>query len=207
MRTTRYQNGFTLIELLLAMIITGIVASAVATLAYAMNSAGVATDDMSRKQAQVRFATLKISDLIRHCKLVCYASANEIAVWAGDTNGDGKINIGELNYIEAGTARDHLRLYTFTPSSVAPINLSTIGALSTNWWTAYASQAPYTSLIPKCSTVTFYLDSTPPNSKIMSIAFNVVENRISSKFQINAALRARAANLLDGSGNIVGDDD
>ncbi len=209
MKTTGYKNGFTLIELLLALVITGIVTSAVATLAFAMNSAGVATDDMSRKQAQVRYATLKISDLIRHCKLVCYASANEIAVWAGDTNGDGKINIGELAYIEAGTARDHLRLYTFTPSSTAPISLGSIGALSTNWWTAYASQAPYTRLIPQCSNVTFYLDvpSSPPNSTIVSIAFNVVENRISSKYQVNAALRARAANLLDASGNIVSDDD
>lgn len=211
MRTMKYKNGFTLIELLLALVITGIVASAVATLAFAMNSAGVATDDMSRKQAQVRFATLKISDLIRHCKLVCYASANEIAIWrADDVLSDGKINIGELVYIEAGAARNRLRLYTFTPSSTAAINLGSIGALSTNWWTAYASQATYTGLIPQCSNVTFYLDvpSPPPSSKIVSIAFNVVENRISSKFQINAALHARAANLYDATSNsIVSDDD
>ena len=210
MIATKYKNGFTLIELLLALVITGIVASAVATLAYAMNSAGVATDDMSKKQAQVRFATLKISDLIRHCKLVCYASANEIAVWAGDTNGDGKININELTYIEAGAARNRLRIYTFTPSSTAAISLGSIGALSTNWWTAYASQTPYTQLIPQCSNVTFYLDDTvsPPSSKIVSIAFNLIENRISSKYQINAALRARAANLYDAtSKSIVSDDD
>lgn len=209
MKTTGYKNGFTLIELLVAMMITGIVASAVATLAFAMNSAGVATDNTSRKQAQVRFATLKISDLIRHCKLVCYASANEIAFWAGDTNGDKNINIDELTYIETGTAHDHLRLYTFTPSSGATISRSLIGALATNWWTAYASQAPYTGLIPQCSNVTFYLDDTvsPPNSKIVSIAFDVVENDVSGHYQINAALHARAANLLDASGNIVGDDD
>jgi len=221
MRTTRYQNGFTLIELLLAMIITGIVASAVATLAYAMNSAGVATDDMSRKQAQVRFATLKISDLIRHCKLVCYASTEELAVWAGDTNGDKKINLGEVTYIEAGTAHDHLQLYTFTPFTGAEstaISLGEIGALATNWWSTYGNRNLPTPLIPlpmpptppQCSNVTFYLDVPPssaPNSKIVSIAFDLLENRISSKFQINASLRARAANLLDGSGNIVGDDD
>ncbi len=99
MKTGTFKTGFTLIELLLALVITGIIASAVATLAYAMNSAGLATDDTSRKQAQVRFATLKISDLVRQGKLVCYASADEIAVWTGDTNGDKKINIGELSYI------------------------------------------------------------------------------------------------------------
>jgi len=207
MKTTRYQNGFTLIELLLALVITGIITSAVATLAYAMNSAGVATDDTSRKQAQVRFATLKISDLIRQCKLVCYASTVEIAVWAGDTNADGKINIGELTYIEAGTAHDHLQLYTF--SGIAEISRDLIGALATNWWSTYGSLNQPTRLIPQCSNVTFYLDApgSPPNSKIVSIAFDLVENRMSSKYQINAALRARAGNLLDASGNIVSDDD
>lgn len=212
MKTTRYKNGFTLIELLVALVITGIVTSAVATLAFAMNSAGVATDDTSRKQAQVRFATLKISDLIRHCQLVCYASTSEIAVWTDDpANPDGKINIGELTYIEAGASHNHLRLYTFTPPSTAAISLDTIDALSTNWWTAYASQAPYTQLIPVCSNVTFYRDATylpPPNSKIVSITFNLVENRVSVKYQINAALHARAANLYDATSNsIVSDDD
>jgi prepilin-type N-terminal cleavage/methylation domain-containing protein len=211
MKTNRYKHGFTLIELLLALIITGIVASAVATLAYAMNSAGVATDDTSRKQAQVRFATLRISDLIRDCKLICYASASEMAIWTADTNpADGKINIGELTYIESGSSHNHLRLYTFTPPSSATISLDTIGALSTNWWTAYASSAPYTQLIPTCSNVTFNLDDTikPPNSKIVSIAFNIVENQMSSKYQINAALHARAANLYDATSNsIVSDDD
>ena len=209
MKTTKYKNGFTLIELLLALVITGIITSAVATLAYAMNSAGVATDDTSRKQAQVRFATMRISDLVRQCKLVCYASTVEIAVWASD-DGDGKINIGELTYIEAGTARDHLQLYTFT--GTAAISLSSIGALATNWWSTYGSRNPPTSLIPQksqCSNVTFYLDApgSPPNSKIVSITFDLLENRVTSKYQINAALRARAGNLLDASGNIVSDDD
>jgi prepilin-type N-terminal cleavage/methylation domain-containing protein len=218
MKTTQYKNGFTLIELLLALVITGIVASAVATLAYAMNSAGVATDDMSRKQAQVRFATLRISDLIRQCKLVCYASKEELAVWAEDKDNNNIINLDEVTYIEAGTAYDHLQLYTFTGST--PINLGVIKALSTNWWSAYGTKnSPATALIPlptppkpaQCSNVTFYRDATdlpPPNSKIVSITFNLIENRVSTKYQINAALHARAANLYDAATNsIVTDDD
>ena len=207
MRRKGYENGFTLIELLLALVITGIIASAVATLAYAMNSAGVATDDTSRKQAQVRFGALRISDLIRHCRLVCYASADELAVWTGDDDGDGRINIGELVYIEAGAAHNHLRLYTFTPSSSAPISLGSIGALATNWWLAYGSQDSPTALIPQCGNVQFYLDDTPPDSRIVSIAFDVVESGRASHYQINAALRTRAANVLDASGDVVSDDD
>jgi len=207
MKIRTFKTGFTLIELLLALVITGIVASAVATLAYAMNSAGLATDDTSRKQAQVRFATARISDLIRHCRLVCYASASEVAVWAADTNADGKINIGELTYIEAGSARNRLRLYTFAPTSSAAISLSSIGALSTNWWSAYSSQMSYTSVVPTCSNVTFYLDSAPPNSKIVSITFNLLGNGVTSNYQISAALRGWAGNLLGATNNIVSDDD
>jgi hypothetical protein len=145
-----------------------------------------------------------------------------LAVWAGDRNGDKKINIGELTYIEAGTAHDHLQLYTFTPFTGAEntaISLVEIGALSTNWWSTYGNWNSPIPLIPppvppkppQCSNVTFYRDASdlpPPNSKIVSIAFDLLENRISSKFQINAALHAKAANLYNATSNsIVPDDD
>ena len=84
MKNSRCENGFTLIELLVALVVTSIIMTAVATLAYAMSSANDATDDTSRKQAQIRFATLKISDLIRHSRLVCYADGDDIAVWRAD---------------------------------------------------------------------------------------------------------------------------
>jgi prepilin-type N-terminal cleavage/methylation domain-containing protein len=207
MTKARNDSGFTLIELLLALVITGIVASAVATLAFAFNSANDAAGDTSRKQAQVRFATLRISDLVRHCKLVCYASADELAVWAGDKNSDGKVNIGELIYIEAGGAHNRLRLCEFPSSSSAVINLSSIGPLATSWWSAYSSQVTYTGLIPQCSNVQFGFDILPPKSRFVTISFGVVENDIAHQYQINATLRGWAGNLLDGSGNIVSDDD
>ncbi len=207
MRNRRCNNGFTLIELLVALIVTSIVTTAVATLAYAMNAANDVTDDTSRKQAQVRFATVRISDLIRNCKLVCYASAGEMAVWTSDGNGDGKINIGELAYVEASSAHNHLRIYTFAPTSSTAIEIGSIGALATNWWTAYSSQMSYTSLVPTCSNVTFYIDVSPPNSRLVSITFDIVENGATCRRQVNATLRGWAGNLLDASGNIVSDDD
>ncbi|UCC96799.1 MAG: prepilin-type N-terminal cleavage/methylation domain-containing protein [Phycisphaerales bacterium] len=210
MKRIRYKSGFTLIELLVALVITGIIVSAVATLAFAMNSAGLATDDMGRKQAQVRFATARISDLIRQCRLVCYASADEIAVWrADDKFNDGKINIGELVYIEAGTAHDYLRLCEFDPSSSTEISLGSIGPLSTNWWSAYSSTIDYTLLMPECSNVMFYLDDTgsPPKSRLVSITCDVVENGAPRQYQMSAMLRGWAGNLLDAAGNIVSDDD
>jgi len=207
----RHKKGFTLIELLIAMIVTSIVLTAVVTLAYALDTVDDVTDDMSRKQAQMRFATVRISDLIRHSKLVCYASADEMAVWASDVNADGKISIGELVYVEAGAAHDHLRLCEFPSLNNTAINLSSIVSFASNWWSAYSAEANYTRLIPQCSNVEFGFDVWPVlpalGSRFVTISYDIVENGITRQCQINATLRGWAGNLLDGSGNIVSDDD
>jgi len=211
MKDKRNINGFTLVELLLALVITAIITAAVATLAFALNSANDLSNDMSEKQAYMRFAALRVSDLVRQSKLVCYASADEIAVWAGDTNNDEKINIDEVVYIECGSAQDHLRLCDFTPSNSTAINPGSIQALSTNWWSAYSSGINYTTLVPQCSNVQFGFDALPTSpefgSRFVTISYEIVENGTARQCQISATLRGRAENLLDASGNIVTDDD
>lgn len=203
MKKTRYEKGFTLVELLVAMIVTSIIVAAVATLAFAMSSANDETDDTSQKQAQVRFATLRISDLLRHCKLICGTPGGQLAVWRAD-DGDGQININELVYIERGTGYDYLRLCEFPSFDTSVVNLSDIETLSTSSY-----DVTYVTLIPQCSNVEFYLDDpdSPPNSRFVTISFEVVENDSVHQFQISASLRGWAGNLLNGSGNIVSDDD
>jgi prepilin-type N-terminal cleavage/methylation domain-containing protein len=202
MRDTRYKKGFTLVELLVALVVTGIVLAAVATLAFAMGTANDVADDSSQKQAQVRYATLRISELIRHCKLICGTPGGDLAVWRADDNGNGQININELVYIERGTSGDYLRLCEFPSSDTSPVNLSDIETLSTSGYSV-----TYVPLVPQCSNVQFSFDAAPPNSRLVSIAFDVLENDIVRQYQISAALRGWAGNLLDGSGNIVSDDD
>jgi prepilin-type N-terminal cleavage/methylation domain-containing protein len=210
MRKARYKKGLTLIELLLALMITVIITAAVATLSSALNSANAATEDTSRKQAQVRFAALRISDLVRHCRLVCYAGPDDFAVWrADDKYNDGKINIGELVYIETGPVHDHLWICEFPSSDSTAISPNSIDSLATNWWSVYSNDINYIEVIPQCSNVQFYFDDpgSPLNIKLVSILFGVVENQLTRQYQINAALRGWAGNLLDGEGNIVSDDD
>ena len=207
MRDTRSKNGFTLVELLVAMVVTGIVLTAVATLAYAMSSANDATDDTSQKQAQIRFATLRISELIRHCKLICCVTSEDIAIWRADDNNDGQININELVYIETGPGQDRLQLCEFASTNNSAISISSIGAISTSWWSAYSNDVSYTKIIPQCSNVQFGFDVSPPQSRFVSISFDIVENDIVRQCQVSAALRGWAGNLLDSSGNIVSDDD
>jgi prepilin-type N-terminal cleavage/methylation domain-containing protein len=69
-RTVRKNSGFTLVELMIALIVSSIILSAVATLAYAATSAHEATDQIGRQQAQFRQACVRVSDLIRRSACV-----------------------------------------------------------------------------------------------------------------------------------------
>ena len=201
----RCKKGFTLVELLVAMIITGIVLTAVATLAFALGTATNSTEDVSTKQAQIRFATLRIQELIRHGKLICSASDDDVALWRTDENNDGNINIGELIYIETGPERDYLQLCEFPSSDSSVINIDSIGAISTDWWSAYSSNVDYTQIVPQCSNVQFEFDVPPPESKSLTITFDIAENKIVHQYQITPVIRSWAGNLLD-EVNILCDD-
>lgn len=208
MKNASKRNGLALIELIIAMIVTSIIATAVVTLAYAMDTANDVTDDTSKKQAQIRFAAIRISELIRHSRLVCFAGSDDLAVWRADDDNDNQISISELVYIECGSAKDHLQLCEFPSSDNTAINISSIGAFASNWWSAYSADVNYTSMMPQCSNVEFgFLPELPPQSEFVTISFDVVENGIARQCQINATMRSWAENLLDGSGNIVSDDD
>jgi prepilin-type N-terminal cleavage/methylation domain-containing protein len=204
MQNTRNENGFTLVELLVALIVAGIVLAAVATLAFAVGAANDETDDTSQKQAQIRQATLRISELIRHCKLICGTPDNNLAVWRADDNDDGQININELVYIERGAGWDILRLCEFPSSDASPVNLSDIETLSTSSYSV-----TYVPLVPQCSNVQFgFRPELPPQSRFVTISFDIVENDTVRQYQISTALRGWAGNLLKDTGDsLVSDDD
>ena len=205
-RDTRYDKGYTLIELLVALIVSSIILAAVATLAFAMSSANDASDDTSIKQAQLRYATLRISELVRHCKLICGTPGNDLAVWKADTNGNGLININELVYIEREADANCLSLCEFPASATSTVTLSGIETLSPESYSK--SSITRATLIPQCSNVTFLTDASPPLTKFLSISFDLVENNAVRHYQINTALRGWAGNLLNAAGDaIVSDDD
>jgi hypothetical protein len=55
--------------------------------------------------------------------------------------------------------------------------------------------------------VQFGFDALPPQSRFVTVSFDIVENDIAHQYEVNAALRGWAGNLLNGSGSIVSDDD
>lgn len=103
-------NAFTLAELLVVLMVKSIILTAVVTLAFAMGTANDTGDDTAQKQAHVRYATLRISELVKHCKLICGTPGNDMVIWKADYNDDGGINPAELVYIESGKRKNHIRL-------------------------------------------------------------------------------------------------
>lgn len=206
------KKGFTLVELIVALIVTGIILSAVATLAFALNSVNDATDDTDRTQAHVRYATLKISELIRYSRLVCFLGDEDIVLWSADTNGNNQINISELVYIEKGPNSDHLRIYEFPESSLNPnVSLGEIDSFSSRWWSSYVNSTNEPiDLISECSNVQFRLDNEvePSRSKFVNISFDLTENGLVRQYHIDSALRCWAGHLLNATGSdLISDDD
>jgi prepilin-type N-terminal cleavage/methylation domain-containing protein len=206
-RKNRHIKAFTLIELLVGLLVTSIILSAVATLAFALSSANTASDDTAFKQTQLRHATLRVSDLIRTCRLICAAPGNDLVVWAADTNDIGHINLNELVYIERGAGLDRLRLTRLFSSDNPRKTLSELRLPTTKTELAATYGATYAPLIPDCNNLCFYLDRAPPATRLVSITFDLTENRIVRRYQITAGLRAWAGHLLNDVNEIVDSDD
>jgi prepilin-type N-terminal cleavage/methylation domain-containing protein len=209
MKTSRYEKAFTLAELLVALVVTGVILSAVATLAYAMSSASRISEDTLLKQAQLRQARLWIGELVRNCKLICAVPGHDVAIWQADSNNDGKINIGEIVYIEAGDGLNTLRLCQFAATDPAPITLQSLAAPTTKAFLISQYAETYVPLIPECGDVQFrFVDAAPPSTRLFSVSFSLAENGGTNRYEISAALRAWAGNLLNEAGDaLVSDDD
>ncbi len=200
-------KGFTLVELLVALVVTSIILAAVTTLAYALSTANDITDNTRQTQAHVRYATLRISELIRHCKLICGMSDDDLAVWRADDNGNGQINPQELLYIEMGTGRDYVQLLDFPSAGNWRITLSSILSGTAKQELILICDERQTRLVPVCSNAQIVLDSSPPWSRSVSLSFDLVENGAVRQYQISAALHGFSGNLLDDSGEVINSDD
>jgi len=181
MRNTRLKNGFTLIELLTALIVSSVIFAAVAALAYGLSTANQSTDDTCQKQAQLRYATVRIAELIKMSKLFYAASDEEIVLWL-DYNENDLIEETELVSIRRVGAGNNMQIYEFRSIDEPVV------------------------LMPDCGNVRFEFDepSLPPTKrKFVSIRFELLENGITRQYQICAALRSWAGHLLDEQGDLL----
>lgn len=208
MKTMRHAAALTLVELLVALVVTGILLSAVATLAFAMNSASRTSDDVVVQQAHLRSAMLRMSELIRSCRLICAAPGNDLAIWEADRNSDGLINVSELVYVERGDSLTTLRLCRFRSAADPTVTLASLGLATTKTQCVSAYDESYTALIPQCKNATFRFDAAPPFTRLLTISYDLTESGTDHPYAFSVALRARAGNLLNDAGEaLVSDDD
>lgn len=213
------RGGFTLAELLVSLMVMAIILTAVATLASAMDLANEATKDIGEKQAQIRLATVRISELIRNCKLVLGLQDNRLAIWRKDDNGDSKMNPSELTFIEIGSGRDYIRMMEYDTAGSPPWFETSCYTDLHGFWDGYASahewlgsnggRENYVAMVSECSNVRYALDTAPPNTKRVTILFEVEEDSAFKTYQISTSLRGRSVNLINPAnpGSLIWPDD
>lgn len=199
--------GLTLVELLVALMVGSIILGAVATLAYAMGTAQKSSDEICRTQAQVRYATLRISELIRWAKLAVLAGDDDLAIWRADDNGDNRIDASELVYVEAGTARNYVRLLEFPTASGSAVSLDDIKDGTAKALLLSSFDERELEIVPQCSNVVFYPAVINEQTGWVGVGFDIREAGAERHYEITACLRSRADYLLDGSSIVANDDD
>ena len=202
-----HRTGMTLIELLLAMTILAIVLTGVTALAFALSSARDKTSDFARKQAQFRFAMQQLGDVIRYSRLVCYWSDTEAAFWTCDTNADGKMNINEMAVIQVLEDGTQIVLSGFSSATNPEVPMSLVMDHSTGWWAGYGTASNDAVIIPQCSNARIYADAVMPNTRYVSILFNMTADGQTTSYTISGTLRGWTGGLLSSAGEVVSDDD
>lgn len=203
-------KGFTLAELLMALWVMSIILAAVAALSFALGSANDSADGTCDIQSRIRYATIRLGELVKNSKLICQNFGSSVAVWQADVNNVGRINPGEIVYIENDSNNGSLKLVSFNPSGAVastPISLDSIRNGSARGWLNTNAQPNTIILMNNCSYVTFTTDQQTPFTKRLNMFFGIQQKGIIQNYQLTTYLRCQAGYLLDSSGQMVSLDD
>jgi hypothetical protein len=171
-----------------------------------MNSAEKVTDKMGESQTYIRYATMRVSELIRGSNMVFATSfvRRGIAVWTDD-NYDGRIDSAELVYVEYDAANDELGIVTYPGGGVA-VTAGDVGSGSARSELDSGGTGNYTGIVFNCTAASF--PAVNPVGDLVSIQLTVEEDGVSKQYQIAARRIVSMDYLLDGSGELRnGDDD
>ncbi len=193
----RAQHGFTLVELLVALAVTSVILSAVATLAFAMSTATRDSEDIAHAQTRMRTAALHVGDLIRHCRMICAAPGDDLVVWRSDDNEDELINLNELVYIERGTSHTYLQLGQFSDTANPEIAFNTLGLAGTKSSLATGYGKTNVVLIPSAGNVEFSWDQAPPLTRRLVVSLDLSQDQTTRHYEVDFGLVGSAENLLN----------
>ena len=221
------KGGFTLVELLMATMVTTIILTALATLASAMSNADRETKNMSEQQAQVRYFTLRLTELIRNASYIIpvYNPRKGIVVWTESVL-DGAPKPYEVVYVELDTDDGVVKWDEAADGSVA-IRLAGAGEIeflefsdqtvgyyisaiesgdARTYWVNNGTSR-FTTVLPECSNVILTLDADRKN---VGLSFDISENGATRTYETYATRRCSIEHALDDVGELIypyGDDD
>ena len=101
-------NAFTLVELLLSMTVMSVIGLAIAALSVAIGDGYAASEGYYDALQCGRNTMRRIETNSRKAKLIVASSSNSVVFWAGDTNGDGLINLDEIKTVTFNSAANEI---------------------------------------------------------------------------------------------------
>jgi type II secretory pathway pseudopilin PulG len=205
----------TLIELMMALSIVAIISLAIAGLTFAVSDAQATTDDQNNSLQAARSSLGNLERMIRQARLVSGGGTDHLALWMGDTNGNGQINADETIYLTYLPGQRAVRMKSVRfPVNMDPVYKSLLNddvSLSQSadvatldslvGCTAYIQQS---DVAVDVDYMEFKFSAAPPLTQAVTIAarFGTAPRAVS----LNSTIHLRAAatkNVVDDGGEFV----
>ncbi|MBS3735093.1 MAG: prepilin-type N-terminal cleavage/methylation domain-containing protein [Phycisphaerae bacterium] len=194
-------KGLTFPELLIAISITTVIAAAAAAVALAVSSAQNDADDSHSCVQTARVARLRVSRRLHRASLIIAIDARRVALWMGDTNDNGQINLDELTVLSYQPDSGELHRYWKAFPDWVPQFLKDIFnrsyALNDVTNTVYVENELVGGWLGQSEvvaadidSVTFTMDPAPPLTRFARVGMVVSVGDASSETAAAATLRA-----------------
>jgi hypothetical protein len=100
-----------LVEVLLALVISGMVAAAVASMLFALANGSRDRQGLRRRNVRADVLAARIDTAVRSSSMLLGRDANCIVLWVADSRKNGKPDLSELRRIEFNAASKQVRCY------------------------------------------------------------------------------------------------
>lgn len=111
-RTPRARRGLTLVEMLMALAITALIGAAVTAMLFGVSHGTHETRDMRGLTLRCKAINARLAARIRTARSVLDADTDRLILWTGDTNGNGKPDLSEVQRIERDSDTGVITSYT-----------------------------------------------------------------------------------------------
>ena len=118
-------SAFTLVEMVMAMAITAVIATSVAMATMSLSTAQLDGDSYSQSIQASRSVLMRVSANARKAGLITASGSDSVVFWAGDTNGNGLLNVSELTVIAYDAPSKEVREYVVAyPKNLSQANIN-----------------------------------------------------------------------------------